>query len=86
MTVVAEVVPIDSPALEFISKMDSHGWEKYIFDKKGWLNIKKHALLKISRGELDYFACENQLDDSTQTTAYYEFDIEAIKERAKYVQ
>ena len=86
MTVVAEVVPIDSPALEFISKMDSHGWEKYIFDKKGWLNIKKHALLKIARGELDYFACENQLDDLTQTTAYYEFDIEAIKERAKYVQ
>lgn len=85
LTVVAEVVPVDTNGRQYIKNMDSYGWEKYIFDDKGWLNIKQHALLKISRGEIDYFACESQMGDLTSTSSYTEFNPEAIRERVKPV-
>lgn len=84
-TVVAEVIPIDSPALDFIHKMDSHGWEKYIFEQKGWTNIKKHALEKIESGITDFFACEKQLGNLSVAGSTWEFNPDEIQKRLNYV-
>lgn len=86
LTVVAEVVPVDSPALAFIKDMDVSGWEDYLFVKKGWPSIKSHALEKIRVGTLDYFACETQLGDLGSASSYFEFDPAAIEKRLTHVQ
>lgn len=78
-TVVAEVVPIDNAALQFISELDTVGWHNYLFKDGRWDTIHAHAIKKIKRGMVDIFACEKQLGILTGPGVFGNFDPMEIK-------
>lgn len=77
-TVVAEVVPIDDAALNFIAALDTLSWHQHLFQDGRWDTIQAHAIRKIKRGAVDLFECEKQLGLLTGTGVFCAFNPDEI--------
>ncbi|ARW85321.1 GspE/PulE family protein [Aeromonas salmonicida] len=78
-TVVAEVVPIDNAALQYIAVLDTVSWHQHLFQDGRWDTIQAHAIKKIQRGIVDIFECEKQLGILTGLGVFDKFDPDEIK-------
>ena len=77
-TVVAEVVPIDDAALNFIAALDTLSWHQHLFQDGRWDTIQAHAIRKIKRGVVDLFECEKQLGLLTGSGVFCAFNPDEI--------
>ncbi|MBW3779580.1 hypothetical protein GL272_22170 [Aeromonas veronii] len=80
-TVVAEVVPIDDAALNYIAALDTLSWHKHLFGDGRWDTIRAHAIKKIKCGVVDLFECEKQLGLITGQGTVYAFNPDVIDEQ-----
>ncbi|WP_108653091.1 GspE/PulE family protein [Dongshaea marina] len=63
-TVVAELILLDTQGRKYMETCQLNEWLQYL-EEQGWPSIREHALLKIRRGELDFFEAKRHVQNLT---------------------
>ncbi len=78
-TVVAKVVWVDEAGREFIQKLDTLAWEKYL-KSKGWNNYQARALAMVKEGIADPFDAETLVGEISVHSTEAGFDYNRVRE------
>ncbi len=78
-SVVAEVIWVDDTGREFIQKVDTLGWQKYLRNQ-GWQSYRDRTLETVIEGKVDPFDAETLVGEISIHSAEAGFDYTRIRE------